>query len=74
MTVTFTDILRAQQRIRPYLPRTPLHRYTALDTLLDAEVYVKHENYEVAPGCVQSSLIKQFAISKEGISHSRLVD
>ncbi|HEU5200697.1 MAG TPA: threonine/serine dehydratase [Ktedonobacterales bacterium] len=46
MTVTFTDVLRAQQRIRPYLPRTPLHHYAALDTLLDAEVYVKHENYQ----------------------------
>lgn len=43
MTVTFTDVLRAQQRIRPYLPRTPLHHYAALDTLLDAEVYVKDD-------------------------------
>jgi threonine dehydratase len=46
MTISFTDVLRAQQRIRPYLPRTPLHRYPALDTLLGAEVYVKHENYQ----------------------------
>lgn len=43
---TFRDVLQAQQRIRPYLPRTPLHRYPALDELLGTEVYVKHENYQ----------------------------
>ncbi|MCL4858847.1 MAG: threonine/serine dehydratase [Caldilineaceae bacterium] len=43
---TFTDIIRAQKTIRPYLPPTPLHRYPALDSLLGAEVYVKHENYQ----------------------------
>jgi threonine dehydratase len=43
---TFTDIIRAQKTIRPYLPATPLHRYPALDSLLGAEVYVKHENYQ----------------------------
>ena len=43
MTVTFADVLRAQQRIRPHLPRTPLHRYSALDTLLNAEVYIKDD-------------------------------
>src|SRR5438045_847348 len=43
---TFTDILRAQKTIRPYLPPTPLHHYPALDKLLGAEVYVKHENYQ----------------------------
>ena len=43
---TFHDILRAQKTIRPYLAPTPLHHYPMLDTLLDAEVYVKHENYQ----------------------------
>ena len=43
---TFTDIIRAQKTIRPYLLPTPLHRYPALDSLLGAEVYVKHENYQ----------------------------
>lgn len=43
---TFTDVIRAQKTIRPYLPPTPLHHYPALDDLLDAEVYVKHENYQ----------------------------
>src|SRR5215212_1540064 len=43
---TFRDVLAAQQRIRPYLARTPLHRYPALDELLGTEVYVKHENYQ----------------------------
>lgn len=42
----FRDVLDAQRRIRPYLPRTPLHRYPALDALLGAAIYVKHENYQ----------------------------
>jgi threonine dehydratase len=43
---TFQDVLRARQRIRPYLPPTPLHRYPALDDLIGTAVYVKHENYQ----------------------------
>lgn len=43
---TFHDVLLARARIRPYLARTPLHRYPALDELLGAAVYVKHENYQ----------------------------
>lgn len=40
----FRDVLRAQQRIRPYLKPTPLNRYASLDALIGAEVWVKHEN------------------------------
>jgi len=43
---TFADVLRAQRQIRPYLARTPLHRYPALDALLGTPTYVKHENYQ----------------------------
>src|SRR3954452_24870004 len=43
---TFQDVLAAQRRIRPYLARTPLHSYPALNDLLGTEVYVKHENYQ----------------------------
>ena len=43
---TFTDVLLAQRRIRPYLPRTPLHSYPAMNALLGIEVYIKHENYQ----------------------------
>lgn len=43
---TFHDVLLAQRQIRPYLARTPLHRYPALDDLLGAPAYVKHENYQ----------------------------
>ena len=42
----FHDVLRAQRQIRPFLARTPLHRYPALDTLVGTAVYVKHENYQ----------------------------
>lgn len=41
---TFEDVLAAKSRIAPYLPRTPLHTYQALNDLLGAEVWVKHEN------------------------------
>ncbi|MEZ4560159.1 MAG: threonine/serine dehydratase [Caldilineaceae bacterium] len=43
---TFADVLAAHKTIAPYLPPTPLHHYPMLDQLLDAEVYVKHENYQ----------------------------
>jgi len=43
---TFQDILLAQKQIRPYLARTPLHSYPALNDLLGTTVYVKHENYQ----------------------------
>lgn len=47
MTIpSFQDVLQAQRRIRPYLARTPLHSYFALNDLIDTEVYVKHENYQ----------------------------
>ncbi len=47
MTIpTFLDVIRARPVIQPYLKPTPLHRYPALDDLLDATVYVKHENYQ----------------------------
>ena len=42
----FADILAARARIAPYLARTPLHRYPALDDLLGCAAYVKHENYQ----------------------------
>ncbi len=43
---TFHDVLRAQRRIRPYLARTPLHSYPAIDDLIGTRVFVKHENYQ----------------------------
>ena len=44
---TLADIRDAHERILPYITRTPLHRYLALDDLVGgAEVYVKHENHQ----------------------------
>jgi threonine dehydratase len=43
---TLLDVIEAKKRIAPYVTRTPLHRYLSLDMLLDAEVYVKHENHQ----------------------------
>ena len=43
---TLLDVFAARRRMFPYVVRTPLHHYLALDRLLDAEVYVKHENHQ----------------------------
>jgi threonine dehydratase len=43
---TFQDVLQARLRIRPYLARTPLYSYPALNELVGTKVYVKHENYQ----------------------------
>jgi threonine dehydratase len=43
---TLDDVLRARAAIRPYLPRTPMFSYPALDAWLGARVFVKHENVQ----------------------------
>ena len=43
---TFSDVLLAQRQIRPYLLRTPLHSYPAMNAFLGNEVFIKHENYQ----------------------------
>jgi threonine dehydratase len=42
----FQDVLEARRRIRPYLAKTPLHSYPALNALLGTNIYIKHENYQ----------------------------
>jgi threonine dehydratase len=42
---TLADVLEARLRIAPYLRRTPLYGYGALDEVLGTEVFVKHENH-----------------------------
>lgn len=44
--VTFKDILAARQHVYRHLRPTPLTFYPGLSALLDAEVYVKHENHQ----------------------------
>src|SRR5436309_1346607 len=46
VTVNLTDVLLAQKRIRPYLARTPLYTYPAINELIGTEVFIKHENYQ----------------------------
>ena len=43
---TLADVLEARRRISPYLRPTPLYGYAALDELLGAEIFVKHENHQ----------------------------
>ena len=40
----FEDVIRARERIKAYLPRTPLSTYPRLNRLLGAEVNVKRED------------------------------
>jgi threonine dehydratase len=42
----FHDVLLARRQIRPYLLRTPMHSYPAIDELVGARVFIKHENYQ----------------------------
>jgi len=42
----FQDVLRARMQIHPYLARTPLFSYPAINDLVGTEVYIKHENYQ----------------------------
>jgi len=40
------DVLGARERIAPYLRPTPLYSYPALDSLVGAQLRVKHENHQ----------------------------
>ena len=42
----FKDVLAARRAIQPYLPRTPLYSYPAINALVGTEVFIKHENYQ----------------------------
>ncbi len=41
----FNDVLKARSLLSGFLPRTPLYSYPQLNQLLDAKVFIKHENY-----------------------------
>jgi threonine dehydratase len=45
--ITIDEVRAAAQRIRPYLPPTPLRSYAPLDHAIGGgvRVWVKHENY-----------------------------
>ena len=45
MLPTLKDVYRAKKTIAPFLPRTPLHYSPGLSQFLDAEVYLKHDEY-----------------------------
>ena len=42
----FRDVLMARRQIRPHLQRTPMYSYPAIDNLIGAQVFIKHENYQ----------------------------
>lgn len=41
---TFQDVLLSKQRISSYLSRTPMNSYPAINELIGARVFIKHEN------------------------------
>ncbi len=43
---TIRDVFDASLTIRRHLPVTPIHHYPSLSDLLQADVYVKHENHQ----------------------------
>ncbi|HLF03809.1 MAG TPA: threonine/serine dehydratase [Dehalococcoidia bacterium] len=42
---TLQDVYQARKTIAPYLPRTPLHFSAGISELLQAEVYLKHDDH-----------------------------
>ena len=42
---TIRDVYRARRTIAPYVQRTPLHYSMGLSELLEADVYIKHEEH-----------------------------
>lgn len=42
----FQDVLLAKRQIRAYLQPTPMRSYPAIDELMGAQVFIKHENYQ----------------------------
>jgi threonine dehydratase len=46
VSVGFDDVLAARERIAAHLRPTPLFRWPALEELVGAEVWVKHENHQ----------------------------
>jgi threonine dehydratase len=41
----FDDVLKARNLLSGLLPRTPLYSYPQLNQLLDAKIFIKHENF-----------------------------
>ncbi len=65
-TVTLQDVIEAQERIKPYVVRTPLLREKTMDELLGCEVYVKPEMLQVTGAFkMRGAVNKIFALSDE---------
>ena len=66
MSVTLTDIRAAQERIAPYIVKTPMLRMKQLDDFLGCEVYVKAENMQVTGAFkLRGALNKSLSLGEE---------
>jgi len=43
--ISLSNALEAREVLKKFLAPTPLHQYPSLDRLIDAQVFVKHENH-----------------------------
>lgn len=65
-TLVLQDIIEAQQRIRPYVVRTPLLREKSMDEILGCEVYVKPEMLQITGAFkMRGAVNKIFSLSDE---------
>ena len=48
---TIENVKSAKDAIKKYINITPLINYPILDKILDAEVWIKHENFQMSPKC-----------------------
>ena len=67
--IELDDILKARQRIAPYVVRTPLLRIPALDGPLGCEVYLKHEGLQpIGAFKIRGAMNKALSLTSEELS------
>lgn len=61
------DVMAARQVVARFMAPTPLHRYTALDELTGARIWVKHENHTpIGAFKLRGGLVFMEALSRAG--------
>ena len=72
--VTFKNILKAKQAIKPYFHRSNLISYPALSRLIGCDAYVKHENHLPTGSFKMRGALNFFqTIPKENVANGVLV-
>jgi len=67
--IHLSDVIQAQNRITPYIVRTPLLRVPALDEALGCEVYLKFEGFQVMGAFkIRGAMNKALSLTPEELS------